>query len=132
MSTKSLMKVDPVTGLLIETEDLFPFALSPKLMDFPISGKEMHMKVEETKKEYKVTVKTPGYEKKHLKVNVKNGLLTFSGERQEECSTKTGYSSSYGSFTRSIPLPDGVRPKGAKVEVKNGEVKVTMEKKNGK
>ena len=132
MSTKSLMKVDPVTGLLIETDDIFPLAISPAMIDFPIFGKELHMKVEENKKEYKVTVKTPGYEKKHLRVNVKNGMLTFSGERQEECRTKVGYSSSYGSFTRSIALPGGVKPKGAKVEVKNGEVKITMEKKNGK
>ena len=130
------MKIDPITELWTEAEEMLPLvpAMPAQDIGFPeLFGKDtLHMKVEDTKHEYKVSLKTPGYEKEHLRVNVKNGILTFSGERSEEKKTKDSYSNSYDSFTRSIPLPAGVHPKGAKVEVRNGEVKITMEKKNGK
>lgn len=92
------------------------------------SGKDTELQIEDRKNEVKLSLKTPGYDKKHLKVSVKNGMLTFSGERKDECRTKESYSTTYGSFTRSIPLPEGVNAKKTKVEVKNGEVKITMPK----
>lgn len=130
MTGKELMRIDPLAGLWTEAEELdLPAVRFPA--SFPeVFGKDQEFKVEEGKKELKLTMKTPGYEKKDLKVSVKDGMLTVSGERKEENRTKDGcsYSSSYSSFSRSTPLPGGVNARKAKVEVKNGEVKIVMPK----
>ncbi len=131
MTSKDLVRMDPLAGLWTEPEEIFPLApmRTFQTTGFPMfPGKEMELKIKDEKKDVQVSLKTPGYDKKHLKVSVKNGMLTFCGERNEECKTKDSYSTSYGSFTRSIPVPQGVNAKKAKVEVKNGEVKITMPK----
>jgi len=131
MKNKELMIAEPLAGLWMEPEELFPVAPMGafQVASFPeYLGKNMKLKVEDGKTELKLSLQTPGYEKKHLKVSVKNGMLTFCGERKEENKTKDGYHSSYGSFTRSLPLPEGVNTKKPKVEVKDGEVKITMPK----
>jgi len=126
MTSKGLIVSKP-TGLWMEPREMFAFDTMDQGDGFPgFSGKEL--KVVDTKTEYRLSLKTPGYDKKHLRVSVKDGMLTFCGERKEESKSKESYCSSYGSFTRSMPLPDGVNAKKAKVEVHNGEVKVTMPK----
>lgn len=131
MTSKHLVKTEPLAGFWMEPEEIFsPAPMSVfQTAGFPMfSGKEIALKVKDEKKDIQVSLKTPGYDKKHLKVSVKDGMLTFCGERKEENKTKGSYCSSYGSFTRSMPLPYGVNAKKAKVEVKNGEVKITMPK----
>lgn len=131
MTGKELITAEPLAGLWMEPEELFPIApMGPfQVASFPeFLGKNMKLKVEDGKKELKLSLKTPGYDKKHLKVSVKNGMLTFCGERREENSTKGSYCSSYGSFSRSLPLPEGVNAKKAKVQVKDGEVIIAMPK----
>ncbi len=132
MTSKSLMTTKSQAGFWMEPIERM-FSTDPvetfQTAGFPVfSGKGNDLKIEDRKKDVKVSLKTPGYDKKHLKVSVKDGMLTFCGERNEECRTKDSYASSYGSFTRSIPLPYGVNAKKAKVEVKNGEVDITMPK----
>lgn len=140
MFGKNLMLTEPMAELWREENELFnPLAVIPSpIWGGPpeLFGKSMELKVEDGKHELQLSLKTPGYEKKHLKVSVKNGVLSISGERKAENRTKTGncnsYSSSYGSFTRSVTLPETVNAKKAKVEVKNGEMKITLPKKSGK
>lgn len=131
MTSKGLMTTKPLAGFWMEPEEIF--SLDPmdtfQTAGFPVfPWKETELKIDDRKTELKLSLKTPGYDKKHLKVSVKNGMLTFCGERKEENKTKGSYCSSYGSFTRSVPLPGGVNAKKAKVEVKNGEVSITMPK----
>ena len=55
----------------------------------------------------------PGMSKEDIKVEVTDGVITIQGERkQEKKEEREGYSyseCSYGSFYRSIPLPEGAR-----------------------
>jgi len=48
--------------------------------------------VNETDTEYVIDVELPGIDKKDIKVEVKNDVLTISGERKEEKKTKKYFS----------------------------------------
>lgn len=61
---------------------------------------------------YEVTVELPGLTEKDVEVKISNGMLTVRGEKKEtkETQEKEYHLSErrYGSFTRSMTLPDGV------------------------
>src|SRR5271157_4204924 len=80
-----------------------PTTLSPKV------------DVVEEKDSYKVTAEIPGMDKKDLKVEIADGILSISGEKKEEKSEKDKdryyhYERSYGSFKREFRLSDGIDP----------------------
>jgi len=68
--------------------------------------------IAETDKEYEVTVELPGIDEKDVEVTLANGVLSIKGEKkfEREEKKKDYYLSerSYGSFQRSIRVPDGV------------------------
>ncbi len=66
------------------------------------------VEVKENDKHYSVTVELPGLDEKDVKVEVKDDMLTISGEKKvEKTDEKTHYSErSYGSFTRAFTLPN--------------------------
>lgn len=88
--------------------------------------------VQESAKEYRVTAELPGLTEKDIKVELTANALTISGEKKEEREEKHGttvYSErSYGSFYRSIPLPEAVDRNKVKAQFKNGVLTVTLPK----
>jgi HSP20 family protein len=72
----------------------------------------------------------PGMKKDDVCIDVTDGAVTISGERRQEQETERGgvYRSerSYGSFCRTIPLPDGAMTDHAKATFKDGVLEVTM------
>src|SRR5437868_3427762 len=72
----------------------------------------------------------PGLTKDDVKVEVADDAITISGERKNENEEKgEGYyrtERSYGSFYRSIPLPEGVNAEDANATFRNGVLEVTM------
>lgn len=68
--------------------------------------------IAETDKEYEVTVELPGIDEKDVEVTLANGVLSIKGEKkfEREEKKKDYYLSerSFGSFQRSIRVPDGV------------------------
>lgn len=79
-----------------------------------------------------ITVKTdlPGMEAKDVKVEVKNRILTISGERkrEEEKKEKNFYRMErfYGSFNRSLALPEYVDEKHVKKTFENGVLQISI------
>jgi HSP20 family protein len=73
-----------------------------------------------------VHAELPGLNAKDVNVEVDNGTLTITGERQQ--STGDAYHSerSYGSFYRAIPLPENVDTNAIKATFQNGVLEVTM------
>jgi len=73
----------------------------------------------------------PGLSKDDVKVEIRHNALQISGERRAESERKTGayYRSerSYGSFLRTIPLPEGSNPDTASAKFENGVLKVEVE-----
>ena len=72
----------------------------------------------------------PGVSKDDVKVDVTEDAITIHGERKREREEETGgvYRSerSYGSFTRTIVLPEGTMTDQAKATFKDGVLEVTM------
>jgi HSP20 family protein len=72
----------------------------------------------------------PGMKKDDVCVDVTDDAITISGERQQDEKTERGgiYRSerSYGSFCRTIPLPEGANADQAKATFKNGVLEIRM------
>lgn len=77
-----------------------------------------------------VRAEVPGLSKDQLNVEFEDGQLVISGERRQEREERRGgaYRNEriYGTFYRSIPLPEGVDPEQAKAAFKNGVLEITM------
>ena len=75
-------------------------------------------------------VDLPGVKKDDLDVEVTDDAVTIEGERrQERTKEERGYyqsERSYGSFYRSIPLPEGVEPESATAEFKDGVLQIEI------
>jgi HSP20 family protein len=70
------------------------------------------MDVTETDKEIEITAELPGLEEKDVQIKLADNLLTIRGEKKvEKEETDKNYrlvERSYGSFERSLELPDGI------------------------
>ena len=77
----------------------------------------------------------PGIELKDIDISVENGTLTIKGERKFETldsAKKEGYhriERNYGAFVRCFSLADTVDSEHVKAEYKNGELTLTLPKK---
>lgn len=88
--------------------------------------------VSETPKEYKLELAAPGLDRKDFKVEIDNGVLTISAEKEEEKNEKEGgYSKreySFNSFSRSFALPDNVRDSSIDAKYENGVLRIVIPK----
>ena len=89
------------------------------------------MEVLRTNGEFIVRADLPGMKKENVEVEIKENVLTLSGERKEEKEDKReGYyrsERSYGTFYRQIPLPEGAKIDTAKAEFKDGVLEIMMQ-----
>jgi HSP20 family protein len=88
--------------------------------------------VAETKNEIVVKAEVPGLEPKDIDISLSDGLLTIKGEKKQEREEKEEnyhlVERSYGSFARSIRLPNEVRSDKINASYKNGVLKVVLPK----
>ena len=74
----------------------------------------------------------PGLRDEDVKIEVQDGTLTISGERKaEERKEEKGYyrvERSFGGFSRSLTLPEGIDPDGVSAEFDNGVLEVRIPK----
>jgi HSP20 family protein len=88
--------------------------------------------VEEDEKTIRVKAEVPGIDEKDLEVKIENNVLTLSGEKKEERKEeKKNYVFSerkFGSFSRSISLPEGVKTDKIKATFKKGVLNIEIPK----
>jgi len=88
--------------------------------------------VTETDKQIEITAELPGLEEKDVQVNLADNVLTIRGEKKEEKEEKDKtyrlVERSYGSFVRSLELPEGVDANAIKASIDKGVLKVTVPK----
>lgn len=88
--------------------------------------------VTETDKELKIKAELPGMDEKDVEVAVTHDTLTIRGEKKEEQEEKNGtyyrMERSFGSFTRSIPLPREVEQDKVSAAFKRGILTITLPK----
>ena len=88
--------------------------------------------VAETDREIQVAAELPGLDDKDVEVTLSDGVLTIKGEKKSE--RKEGGKGfhlserSYGSFQRSIVLPEGVDADKVSAEFTNGVLTVKVPK----
>jgi HSP20 family protein len=90
------------------------------------------MDVSETDKAIEVTAELPGLESKDVQLNLVDNVLTIRGEKKSEREEKQKdyhlVERSFGSFSRSVNLPDGVKAEDVSAEIAKGVLKVTVKK----
>ena len=121
------LRASPLGSLM---EDLFAM---PRIA-FPALPKAWMPRadVQETDKEYILSLALPGVKKEDVRIDVKDGVLTVSGEhrteKEEKGKTWLRREMSCGSFQRGFTLPEGMHPEDVKAGMKDGVLTLTMPK----
>jgi len=88
--------------------------------------------VNETDNEIIIDVELPGIDKKDVKVEIKDNVLSISGERMKEEKTENAecYRTErhYGKFERTFGLPDTVEADKVSAKYKDGVLALTLPK----
>jgi len=132
----------------VKREEQNPFSLLRREMDslfdnfyrgFDIEPFEGHLgtfspsvDVTENDKEIKISAELPGMDEKDIDVSLQNDMLTIKGEKKEEKEDKGKdyykMERSYGSFSRTIPLPVEVETDKVVASFKQGVLSITLPK----
>lgn len=141
MDTKSVVPVG--TQRAITRRDTNPFSFLQQEIDRLFEGVTRNipgfatttmpsMDISETDKAIEIMAELPGLEKKDVELNVADNLLTIRGEKKNEREEKNKdyhlVERSYGSFSRSVELPAGVKVEDISAEIANGVLTVTVQK----
>jgi HSP20 family protein len=90
------------------------------------------MDLVETEDHYVLHADLPGMSEKDVNIEVESNVLTISGERRtEHKDEKGGYrrlERAYGSFSRSLTLPEGVNPEAVQASFDRGVLEVRIPK----
>ena len=88
--------------------------------------------INETDNDFVLDVELPGIDKKDIKVEVKDNVLSISGERRQEKNTENANSSRierhYGKYVRTFRLPDTVLADNLAAKYKDGVLTITLPK----
>jgi HSP20 family protein len=99
---------------------------------FPLTEWTPVVDIAEDDKEYTISAELPGLNKEDVKATVEGGVFSITGERkvEEEEKNKNYHriERSYGTFTRSFTLPEGVSSDKISAEFKDGVLKVHLPK----
>jgi len=122
-----------VWGLQSDINRLFDAFMSP------FDGTEIRnsvspkLDIAELKDKYEIKAELPGMDEKDVNLSIDDGVLTISGEKKAETEEKNkGYflkECSYGSFSRSIRLPDNIVDDKIAANFVKGILKIDMPKK---
>ncbi len=90
--------------------------------------------VDESDKEFLISAELPGMDEKDISITLEKNILTISGEKKSEKEEKnekinTYYTERhYGSFSRSISLPEQIKSDKVKAKFKKGILSVVIPK----
>lgn len=147
MAKKNVVSAEKKT-VPVRREEFHPFSLLRREIDSifdrffrgfelePFRGRfgafSPSIDVKESDKEISVSAELPGMDEKDIDVSLTRDSLTIKGEKKEEKEEKGKdyyrMERSFGSFSRTIPLPAEVDLDKAKAEFKKGVLTVTLPK----
>lgn len=125
-------ETNPLAFLQLEIERLFDgFSRSFSSLGTAHSTVP-RMDVSETDKTIEVAAELPGLEAKDIQLGLVDNVLTVRGEKKSEREEKQKdyhlIERSFGSFSRSLQLPEGVKAEDVSAEIAKGVLKVTVKK----
>lgn len=122
-----------VWGLQSDINRLFDAFMSP------FDGSETRyavtpkLDIAELKDKFEIKAELPGMDEKDINLSLNDGVLTISGEKKAETEQKDkGYylkECSYGTFSRSVRLPDNIAEDKIEAKFKKGVLFIDMPKK---
>ena len=129
-------QLSPLATLRGEVERLFDsFMRDPRaVLEWPFRQRDWEPTVDVAENEQEVTVRAevPGIKPEELTVTVSGNQLILAGEKKEETEDQgKGYhrvESRYGSFRRSIPLPEVVDQNQVEAEYSHGVLTIHLKK----
>lgn len=109
-----------------------PFNLDEKFW-FPEKSMEIpSANVIENEGEFKLELSAPGFDKKDFKVEIQDGMLNISAEKEQKSEEKKeNYRKkefSYSSIRRSFTLPENIKDEKIDAKYENGILHVTLPK----
>jgi HSP20 family protein len=130
----SLIRFQPAVSTL---SDLFDEAVAGNF--FSRWNRELeettfpNVDIVEGKDGFQIKADMPGLDKKDIKVEVENGVLSISGEKKEEKVEKEKdhyyhLERTFGSFCRSFKLPDNVSSENVDAKYTNGVLELMLKK----
>jgi len=109
--------------------DYLAGGMSPAAFNASVPAVNIH----ESENEFSVQLAVPGMKKSDFNIEVENGVLTISAEKESEKSEEnvkyTRKEFSYSSFKRSFTMPESVNPDNISASYENGVLALTLPKK---
>jgi HSP20 family protein len=135
MNTHPFEDIEKVRSEMDRLVDTFLFGV-PQRGDFWEEAEWLPaVDVAETKNEIVVNVEIPGMDSKEFDISLSEGKLTVKGEKkQDRVEKEENYHLTerrYGTFSRSILLPQEVESDKISTSYKNGVLTVTLPKSDG-
>jgi HSP20 family protein len=135
MNSHPFKGMEKVRSEMDRLMDTFLFGV-PQTRDFSEETEWLPaVDVAETKHEIVVSVEAPGMDPEAFDISMSEGTLTIRGEKkQDRVEKEENYHLTerrYGTFTRSIMLPQEVESDKIRVAYKNGVLTVTVPKSEG-
>ena len=137
----NLFAADSLRHMHSEVDRLFDSVFShfgtglPHIFGSPKGSSTLYPSVDikETKNDYKITVEVPGVEENDLKLELSGSALTIRGEKKHETAEEgENYycvERSYGSFCRTLSLPEDAHEDGIDAKFRNGVLTITVPRK---
>ena len=118
-------EMDSLFDSFFKSFDMEPFGS-------PVGAFSPKVDVTENEKEIKLSAELPGMDEKDIDISLQHDMLIIKGEKKEEKEDKgKDYYSmerSYGSFSRTIPLPVDVETDKVEANFKKGVLNITLPK----
>ena len=119
---------DPLTQIMRMRQQM-DGNMRQAFVDTGVFNPKMDMK--HTDHEYIITMDLPGMDRDKINIEIQNGVLNISGERNSETQNNNGnqyylQERTMGSFMQSIPLPDDAQADQISAKYKNGVLTITV------
>lgn len=116
-----------MTSLVQRPTTLLPDIFGWLESGWPFAASTMRVEQYVEDGKYVVRAELPGFDpEKDIQVSVEHRHLVISAHRTQEEHDKGHSEFRYGAFSRTLPLPDGVRPDDITATYKDGILQVTM------
>ena len=126
-------RTSDVWGLQSDINRLFDAFMSPLDTTETRAVMSPKLDVAELKDKFEIKAELPGMDEKDIELSLDDGLLTISGEKKAETEEKDkGYylkECSYGTFSRSVRLPDNIADDKIEAKFKKGVLTIDLPKK---
>lgn len=131
LTTRNERHGNPFSSFEKEIDRVFENFFSLKPTTLVQSEWQPKVDVEENEGIIHVKAEIPGISEKDLDITLSDNILTITGKKEEEKQEKskgqfTISERFFGSFSRSIPLPSGIKADEIKANTKNGVLNIEI------